>query len=175
MFKNKIYIFIIVGTIILLGLLALLYFLPEDETKNSSTEGGYPVGVLDIIKSPAERINDNFNHSIVDDKYVISYGGDLEQGTFFITVNAEPVVEVSKMAEKVFLEKLEIDETYACELYVVLNVPSTIDSDLADYDFGLSFCPGRIHIEDVPRKSMERTRYYDDSDSSSSTSTNQIR
>lgn len=166
---------IITAIILVVGFLVVLYFLFRSTDNDHNQQGVYPEIIQQVIDNPVEKISDDFNNIIKNDKFLISYGGDQNQGTFFITVNAEPVVEVSKQAEQEFLNRLQIDQAYACSLTVILNVPYAVDSNLSGYDFGMSFCSDRIHIEDVPRQPTENTRYYDSADESQSSQTNLIR
>lgn len=156
---NKKLIFII-AAILLIVSFVLLYFI-FTASNNTNKDSGYPKSVQNVLDNPIEKIDDNFKNLIKNDKYLISYGGGTSGGTFYITVNAEPVVDISKEAEQEFLKKLSIDEEYACSLTVILNVPNAIDSNLSEYDFGMSFCPDRIHITDVPIQPTKNTRYYD--------------
>lgn len=156
--NNRNYIFIGIIALALVIIFVLAYFAFWNNGEQTVNDN-YTDNVIEVINNPINKITDDFGDIIIDDDYIISYGGDTEQGTFFITIGAEPIIEVSKRAEQVLLEKLQVSEIEACELYVILNVPSVLDDNLAQYDFGLSFCPGRPHIEDVPRSENQPTPY----------------
>jgi hypothetical protein len=162
MTNSKIYIFIIVVILVCAGIIGLVYYFFAKDDNLPEVNTGYPQSILSVINNPLERISDNFSNIVKDEQFLISYGGDSNQGTFYITVNAEPIVEVSKRAEQAFINKLQIDESYACQIDVILNVPSIIDDELAAYDFGLSFCPDKPHIEDVPQNPDQTNQYIDE-------------
>ncbi len=150
MTKTKIYILAFIILIVAIGLIIFYVFKGKNETITQKT--GYPISVKNVIINPIEKITNNFVTIEKNDNFLISYGGNLDRGTFFITINSEPVIEVSKQAEQEFLRKLKIDQEYACKLDVILNVPSNLDDNLAEYNFGMSFCPNRPHIQDIQRQ-----------------------
>lgn len=172
---NKKIIIITSIVILVIVLITVVYLVSFSSDRNPSQDGGYPHSVQTIINNPAERISEEFSNLVKNDNYVISYGGNQTAGTFFITINAEPVEQVSILAEQDFLTKLQIEEEYACSLTVVLNVPFSIDSNLSDYNFGLSFCSDRIHITDVARQPTQNTRYYDNFEESNDSQTDLLR
>lgn len=154
-------IIIIIGIICFIAILILVYFFFTTSNSAPNKQDDFANNVQQAISNPIEKVADGFSNLVKNDNYLISYGGNQDTGTFFITVNAEPVIDISKQAEQAFLQKLQIDEMYACTLTVILNVPSALDSSLSEYNFGLSFCPDRIHIEDIQREPVENGRYYD--------------
>lgn len=160
MTKTRLILIITTVVVVVSSIFIILYFASDQRSKNNEpTSDVYPSSVVNVINKPVEKITDNYFTLIKDSDYFVSYGGNLQGGTFYITVNAEPVVSVSKKAEQALLKKLQVDESYACTLTVILNVPSIIDSNLSEYDFGLSFCPGRPHVEDVPRGGSGTSKY----------------
>ena len=141
--KYKIYIAIAVAVLIIATLVAVLLL------QNSNNRGsGYDKNVQAVIDSPLEKI-ENSSTLLSSDEYIVTYQKGLGQDQFLITVNANPVPEVSLKAEQAFLKKLNITQEYACTLPIILGVPSMIDENLAGYSFNMSFCPDGIHISDV--------------------------
>ncbi len=160
MIKTKLFIFIAIAVAAVIGILVLVYFAFGGGSQNNDVlDDGYPLSVKTAISKPIEKVSDNYYTLVKKEDYLISYGGDLKKGTFYITVNKEPVIDVANAAEQAFLKKLNIDESYACSLNVILNIPSIIDNNLSDYDFGLSFCPDRPHIQDVSRGESGTSKY----------------
>ncbi len=158
---SKKYLYLIIALLMVLLIIVMSYFaFFRSDVIQTRNEGKYPESILNAINNPVERISESFINLVVDDRYLISYGGDTNDGTFYITINSEPVDEIAVEAEQVFLEKLLINQDYACELYVIINVPSGIDSNLSNYNFGLSFCPdNKPHIGDVSREPAANERY----------------
>lgn len=159
MTNKKIYIIITIIILLIGGFIILVLALVNKKGIKPTVNKVYPTSVINILNNPIERVSDNYITLIDQDGYIISYGGDLNRGTFYITVNDQPVVDVSKKAEQAFLEKLQIDQTYACSLEVLINIPSVVDNNLSQYNFGMSNCPGRPHVEDIPQQTDRQIPY----------------
>ncbi len=149
--NRKLTILIIAGSAVAALLIAgLAYFAfrsDKQPTQSGSTPGSYPQSVQAVIDNPIERSGD-WSTLIDEQDFQISYVHD-NVGSFIITVNNYPLVEVAQQAEQALLTKLQVDQTYLCKLPVFISVPSVLDDNLSQYNFGLSFCPNRMHITDV--------------------------
>lgn len=150
--KTKLY--IVIGVVLLIIFFVVIYFAFFSKEKKQVTTSTYPQTIQNVLDNPIEKIGD-WSTLVDDDDFQISYGSGQEGGTFYITVNTTPFIEVSDRAEQAFLQKLGIEKEYACELPVIINVPSMIDDNLSEYNFGLSFCPNRVHISEVPEQVPE--------------------
>jgi hypothetical protein len=149
--NKKLTILIIAASALLaLLIIALAYFVFRSDSTSDQpgvTSGGYPQSVQDAIGNPLER-NGDWLTLVSEDDFQISYVED-DIGRFMVTVNNYPLTEVSQRAELALLQKLQIDQDYACKLPVFISVPSALDDSLSQYSFGLSFCDNRMHITDV--------------------------
>lgn len=151
--NKKIYWLVIVLVLVVAVIAAVVYFSSGKKTATQApVTTKYPATLTQAIEQPEERVTDSLVKLDVQKDFLISYAGDLQDGTFIITVDGEPLLEVAKQAEQAFLQKYQLQPDEACRLNVVLNVPSVLDSNLAGYDFGMSFCPYRPHLEDVRRQ-----------------------
>ncbi len=141
--KLKIFIIAGIALIAISIIVYVLFFVNKDNTSTS-----YPKSVEKAINNPIDK-NENWNTLVDNDNFQISYSKVADSESFFITINAKPVNTVSLEAEQSLLQKLGIDKEYACTIPVVINVPSSVDEKLTGYNFGLSFCPNRIHVSDI--------------------------
>lgn len=60
--------------------------------------------------------------------------------SFEILIAAPPANMSRNQAENAFLKLLNVSQTDACKLPVVLKVPYAVDKELAGPEYGLSFC-----------------------------------
>lgn len=151
--KMRIY---LIGGAILAGIVILvLAFFAFRPSKTNAPVSTYPSNVQSVIDHPVEKV-DNWSTLVDSENFQISYsttpGVESPAGdSFFITINAQPVVQVAEQAEQALLDKLGITKDYACQLPVIINVPGSVDEKLTGFNFGLSFCSDRIHIADVAK------------------------
>lgn len=140
--------YIISAILILLGLLAILYlyFSP----KESKEKVNYAQNVNAVINNPTEKF-DMWSTISEEEKFHISYSS-VENHAFIITINAEPIKEVSEQAESVLQKKLKVNNDYFCSLNILIKIPYKVNNSLSGYDFGPSFCPNKMHIEDYLNK-----------------------
>lgn len=150
--NSRIKILIFGGVAILIILIMALYLLffthkskiPSQTPSSppSSYPASYPQSVKDAISNPVDKVGD-WNTLVNSDNFQISYSTSQQGNSFFITINAQPVVQVTQQAEQAFLQKLGISKDYACTLPVIVSIPAKVDETLSGYNFGLSFCPGQ--------------------------------
>lgn len=149
--NQKLKIIGIVGAIVIV-VLALIYLLfggnKSPQRGGNSEEQNYPTAVRELIDHPIQR-NENWSTLVSNDDFILSYATADTGPGFYITINNHPIEKVAKEVEKYLLEKFDNNEEQLCEEYVVIGVPFNVNEQLSDYDFGLSFCPNRIHITDV--------------------------
>lgn len=143
--KPKLY---IIGAIALVAIFIGAVYLFFKADKSPESESEYPESVQNAINNPVDR-NGDWSTLIDNENYQISYSTSSQGDSFFITVNSEPVVGISQNAETALLQKLGVEKEYLCTLPVVINVPYMVNAKLSEYNFGLSFCPDRIHVSDV--------------------------
>ncbi len=134
--------------LIVVGLVLVMYTIVVDVEKDSVSADVSQQNIERAINNPIE-INESWKTLVRTDEYEISYSEVGESRSFFITINAQPALEISKEAERALLETLGIDQGTACGLPLSMGVPSAVDSNLSGYVFGLSFCFGKNHISDV--------------------------
>lgn len=94
---------------------------------------------VDNFYEDALEINQYEDAIIVETaKYRIVYLAAFKQ--FKISVLTEPIDAVRQEAEQAFLEKLDIEQVYACALSVEVYIDFNIDSERAGTVSTLSFC-----------------------------------
>lgn len=149
--------YLIAGAIAVVGgigfVIYVLFFADTAPTDQVTQNGGnnivqvsYPDNVKKALANPIEKIG-TWSVLYTSDDYSIGY--DSKSDLFAIDIATTPVLEKSKTAEQAFLNLLSVDNQYACSLSVSLKVPYSVDPDLSGYDFGMSFCPGKQHVEDI--------------------------
>lgn len=74
----------------------------------------------------------------VDNAYRIVYLAQYQQ--FLITINGSPFTTFRQQAENAFLQKMNLSQTDACKLDVVIRTPSFANPNEAGQDYRLSFC-----------------------------------
>ncbi len=74
----------------------------------------------------------------VDNAYKITYLAQFQQ--FLISINGSPFATYRQQAEGAFLQKMNISQTDACKLNVVIRTPSFANPNEAGQDYPLSFC-----------------------------------
>lgn len=136
--------------ITVIAVLAYFAFFRDNTSQNNVSEISRMIAQL--VNNPVERLTDDSVVIERNDNYLITYDGTVENGTFYIIINNEPLEVVANQAEQSLEKKLKISHEQMCNIKVLLNVPSSLDANLANYNFGLSFCPTRPHIEDIPRQ-----------------------
>ncbi len=146
--KTKIISIVFIAGLMIVGVAAIVYLLFFDKKETSS--GTYPSKVQQVIDNPIEK-NGDWSTLANNDDYQISYSKGREVDAFFITVNAAPALNVSKRAEQELVNKLGITQDEICALPVIIKVTAASNPNLTGFNFGLSFCPDRIHIADVPQ------------------------
>ena len=145
---NKKIVYIAVGIILLVAFIALAYLFYSSKNKDNAKISQYPLSVQEAIKSPIEK-NEGWRTLVDDNDFQISYSSNDGIDSFFITINASPVLDVSIKAEQALLKKLQVNQDSVCALPIVINIPFSIDANLSQYDFGLSFCPNKTHIFEI--------------------------
>lgn len=145
--NSKVIGYLLIGLIIV-ALIAVMYTILVDVEKDPAPADASQQNIERAINDPVE-VNESWKTLARTDEYEISYSEVGENRSFFITVNAQPALEVSKKAEQALLETLGIDQDTACGLPLSMGVPSAVDGNLSGYTFGLSFCFGKDHISDV--------------------------
>lgn len=150
--NNQFKIFLGVGIIVLVLVIALaLVTNSRKPATNQNANAGYSQNVQQAINKPIEK-NGNWSTLSSGEKYQISYSKENGSDSFYITINAQPVLQVSQQAESEFVQKLGVSNEEACKLPVSISVPNNVDSRLSGYSFGLSFCTGKPHIADQLKK-----------------------
>lgn len=138
------------GGIVLIGLVIWMAFVFFVDKKSNETVS-YPRSVQSAINSPIEKIQ-NWSTLVKNDNFEISHSSGPEGDSFFITINAQPVLQTSQLAEQALLQKLGVKKEYACTLPLIMTVPANVDPSLAGNTFGMSFCPDQSHISDANKK-----------------------
>ena len=145
--NSKLKIIIIVGIVLVLVIGLILYLAISRKENNS--DSGYPEAVQKVIDNPIDK-NENWSTIIDNSSFQISYSTGDSGDSFFITISGQPVLESAIQAETALLEKFgNTDKDYICSIPIIINVLATTTPELSGYNFGLSFCPDRIHVTDV--------------------------
>ncbi|MBN1169049.1 hypothetical protein JXA63_04125 [Candidatus Woesebacteria bacterium] len=98
-----------------------------------------PEKVTEVIYEEAEKIPKSNDYIIEEDQsYSIDYFDDY--GGFLIVIKDSPFEEKKELAEKAFLENLEITEEEACKLKVEITTPMYANPDEAGRVYSFSFC-----------------------------------
>lgn len=163
---------VIVGIILVASLIGLVYLLSS--SKEITGPESYPKSVKNAINNPIEK-NENWSTLVSNDDFQISYSTSEDVDSFFITINAQPALEVSLKAEQSLLQKLGIKEEDACKLPVLINVPAIVDENLTAFEFGLSFCSDVVRISDIPPQEQESTSPTNTTTTSTIINSNNIR
>lgn len=142
--KNILYAVIIIVLIVIFGIILYISFKKDSDAPEVNVQ--YPQAIQSLIEKPLFD-NEGISTLILNDNYVISY--EKLEKKFLISVNNYPIDVVANLAEQDLLEKFDQDQDRLCAETIVLNIPANVNPDLIDYNFGLSFCPDRIHLEDV--------------------------
>ncbi len=96
-----------------------------------------------FLKNPLEEIGDSAVVAKTQGYHIIYYKTDQ---AFSITLLSQPPARARELAEKAFLEKLNIHIGQACDLKVSTYVPFFVDGSLSGKDYGLSFCPEGVQF-----------------------------
>lgn len=115
------------------------------------TTAGGSVAVADFRRSPGARSIGSGNYLIepsaapgmLKPYQLLFFEYD---GSFLISLAAEPLGAVRQEAERDLLSRLGVSESEACGLPIMVTVPSDISGEYAGRDLGLSFCPGGVPL-----------------------------
>ena len=96
----------------------------------------------------APEIRQDFSNVVFEksSNFDIGYYPDVNQ--FVVLLQNQNFDQTRKEAEKAFLDSLQISKRQACQLNVYLGVSLETNFGLSGRDFGLSFCPDGIIIEE---------------------------
>jgi len=96
----------------------------------------------------APETEQNFSNVIFEksSNFDIGYYPDVNQ--FVVLLQNQNLDQAREEAEKAFLDSLQISKRQACQLNVYLGVSLETNFGLSGRDFGLSFCPDGIIIEE---------------------------
>lgn len=72
--------------------------------------------------------------------YIIEYID--ADGSFTISLRAEPISKTRLDVEKFLMQHLGLNESQMCQLKFTISVPNFVNSYYAGTDLGFSFCPG---------------------------------
>lgn len=145
---NKKTILYFVLSILLLGIVSVVFIFYTSKNDDDEKISKYPQNIQEVIKNPVEK-NESWRTLVDDNDFQISYSTSNSGDSFFITITAQPVLDVSIKAEQALLKKLDVEKDYLCTLPITINIPYSVDGNLSQYDFGLSFCPDKSHIFEV--------------------------
>lgn len=161
---NKKIVYIVVVIILLGVVIAATYLLYSSKNQDIAKISQYPQSIQEAIKNPIEK-NEGWRTLVDDADFQISYSVKDNIDSFFITISAQPVLDVSIKAEQALLNKLKVDKNSLCALPIVISIPFSIDANLSQYDFGLSFCPNKTHIfEILEQEQLQKTEEVFDSE-----------
>lgn len=90
---------------------------------------------------PGERSNYVLETS---DRFSIEYAG-IDQ-SFSISLNQPPFRETQQAAETAFIQKLNIPKERACNLKVIVGIPSWASDAAVGINYGLSWCPFSLPV-----------------------------
>lgn len=118
---------------------------PEDSKTAIVTGPRGEVEIADVFSKPEFVIPGEGMYILRNDQFTIFFDEDTKR--FHISLQAQPIEDVRKDAERTFLDKLQIDKDDACKLAVNLSGPISLDERFGRVaNYGLSFCPNGIEF-----------------------------
>ena len=135
---NK-YLFLGIGTIIVIGLFALAFWFSGSQTQTQIENGQninagyYYLGYHMKEGFPDPTASDN-------PPYVISYIDSTQY--FNIALLQEPIGSVREEAQQYLMQHLGISQDQMCRLNYMVSVPDRVNSQFSSKNLGFSFCPG---------------------------------
>ncbi|MEA2701513.1 MAG: hypothetical protein QOE22_222 [Candidatus Parcubacteria bacterium] len=165
--KKKIFLLLILGGVLLLGLALYSYF--KEPAKEIQEEPGDLFPSLISTSTPAfeagkysflereDAKEDLYNPGYYHIGYQPEYNPDSpgppylitytkETGYFNIVLLSEPIGETRRAAEQFLKARLGLSEDEMCSINYSLGAPVWVNSTFAGVELGFSFCPGAVPL-----------------------------
>ena len=164
--SKKIGLIILIALLVIIIFLYLLTLSKKEEQKiepaatispkNSMTKTDFPIvgkvfrmptkdGQQIELKNPYENNEKVLSEKVVqiknDDYFTVLFHNFPDEMSYLITIQNEDIQSARDLAEKDFMEYLEIPKEQLCQIKVYLGVPRSVNEKVSGPNYGLSFCP----------------------------------
>ncbi len=157
--KKNLFISIIVGIVILLGINIFILLKNPVDSKNDTN--GFIVfrgtnGASNTVNTRDFR-NDSDVVAVDEVTYQIDEGvtnnevsfqiyfDDIDK-SFTVSLLQEPLRSSRINAEQALLKRLDVQKNDLCNMNIIVNTPSFVSEEYSGNNLGLSFCPGAVAL-----------------------------